>query len=192
MMAFLPVHQGAANDPARGCKGGDGEGGFCWRRKKAEIQSCKDTSETLSAAEQTSRVRRWFWEYWRIEEWIRTYRILRMKNITEIKLKYSFLLCSKLKSTDWLILNPKCYGPGAGTDHSASFHHGCCPFLEKVTTTEVWTGTVATFSFGMMVRRADKSVSTSLCSGVQHRISRSCYSNCHSKLGLKISKLLKG
>lgn len=115
-----------------------------------------------------------------------------MKKITEIKLKFSFLLYSNLKYTDWVILNLKCYGPGAGTDHSASFHLGCCPFLEKLTTTGVWTETVATFLFGIIVLCHLRRAHISLCSVVQHRISKSCYCNCNSKLGLKPSELLKG
>lgn len=99
-----------------------------------------------------------------------------MKKITEIKIKFSCLLYSKLKFVDWVILNLKYYGPGAGTDHSASFHLGCCFFLAKLATSAVWTGTVATFLFGIMVlchlRRADKPIAhISLYSMVEHRIS---------------------
>lgn len=159
--------------------------------RKTEMQSCKDMSETHSAAgqEQTRRLRRCFWEQrsWRTDQ----ARILLMQKITKIKLKFSFLLYSNLKSTDWVILNLKYYGPGAGTDHSASFHLGCCHFLEKLTTTGVWTGTVGTFLFGIMVL-CHLRAQISLYSVVQHRISRSCYCNCNSKLGLKLSKLLKG
>lgn len=188
-MGFLPVHQEATNATARGCKEGDGGISVAGERK-TEIQSCKDISETHSAAENKP-------EYWEdvsgnvgeVREWIRTYRILLMKKITEIKLKFSFLLYSNLKSTDWVMLNLKCYGPGAGDGGTASFHLGCCPFLEKLTTTGVWTGT---FLFGIMVLCHLRGAHVSLCRVVQHRMSSSCYCNCNSKLGLKPSELLKG
>lgn len=56
----------------------------------------------------------------------------------EIKLKCSFLLYSKLKSTDWVIIDLKGYGPGFGSGYPASFHLSFCPFLEKLRNAEVW------------------------------------------------------
>lgn len=120
-----------------------------------------------------------------VEEWIRAYRILLMKKIAENKLKFSFLFYSKLKSADWVSLNPECYGPGAGPDHSASLYLGFCPFLEKLTKPEVWTGNL------VPIIPVPIFFLISLHSVVQHGISSSCYCNCNSRLGLKPSKLLK-
>lgn len=74
-----------------------------------------------------------------VQELIRIYRILLIRKITGIKLKCSFSLYSKLKSTHWVILDLKGYGPGVGCGNTVSFHLSFCPFLEKLSNTEVWT-----------------------------------------------------
>jgi len=139
LMAFPLVHWGGKNTTARWCKVWDGENSSCRRKIKMAVRSCKDISETHSAAMQ---------EQYRRQNFLWMFRSLRMdqgiqnsaneegyRNQTKIRL----LLYSKLKSTYRVILDVTGYSPGTGSGHPASFRLSFCPFLEKLRNAEIWT-----------------------------------------------------